>query len=312
MNKVEELAMKTGASRAAVAALTLVLATGCSGAAVSTGGGHAAAPSSSGGTAGGLAGLSLSLGNSPNSLVLPLTQYVASGDQMTEQLTARNLLVSRCMQKSGFQYTPPVGITSPPLGADPGRGTAYDFGITSMTLAQKYGYEALNPFSPAQPAPRPQLPVHLSAAEQAALTSCDQSVHRLRGMPHIPQLAQTLQEQAWQKTLAGPTAQALFKRWSSCMAASGYNYANPLQAAAGEIGDSDGPSQWSGASPSQLEIQTAVADVTCKNKTGLVQQWIRLLAENQEALVQRYLPQLQSTMATYQRDLSGLQQKAGT
>jgi len=309
--------MKAGASRAAVAALALVLAAGCSGGAGSsggggTGGGHTAAPGSSSGTASGLAGLSLSLGSSPNSLVLPLTQYVASGQQMTEQLTARNVLVSRCMQKSGFQYTPPVGITSPPLGADPGRGTAYDFGITSMTLARQYGYEALNPFSPARPAPSPQPPAQLSAAEQTALTSCARSVHSVPNMPHIPQLAQTLQEQAWQKTLTGPAAQAMFKSWSSCMAASGYNYANPLQAAAGEIGDSNGPSQWSGASPSQLEIQTAVADVTCKDKTGLVQRWIRLLAENQEALVQRYLPQLQSTIATYQRDLSHLQEKAGT
>lgn len=306
--------MKTGASRAAVAALTLVLAAGCGGAAGGTGGGHPATRGSSGETAGGLAGLSLSLGNSPNSLVLPLTPYVASGEQMTEQLTARNVLVSRCMQKSGFQYTPPVGITSPPLGADPGKGMAYDFGITSMTLARQYGYEALNPFFPARQPPQPsgQLPGQLPAAEQAALTGCDQSVLQLPDRPRIPQLAQTLQVQAWHETVTGPAAQAVFRRWSACMAASGYDYANPVQAASGQPGDSDGPSQWSGASPSQLEIQTTVADVECKDKTGLVRQWIRLLAEDQEALLQRYLPQLQSTMAAYQRDLSLLQQKAGT
>jgi hypothetical protein len=306
--------MKTGASRAAVAALTLVLAAGCGAGAGGTGGSHPAAHGSSGETAGGLAGLSLSLGNSPNSLVLPLTPYVASGEQMTEQATAVNVLVSRCMQKSGFQYTPPVGITNPPMGADPGVGAAYDFGITSMTLARQYGYEALNPFFPAQQPPQPsgQAPGQLPAAERAALTSCSKSLQKVADMPRIPQLAQTLQIQAWKETTTGPAAQALFKRWSACMAASGYDYANPVQASLGQPGDSDGPSQWSGASPSQLEIQTAVADVTCKDKTGLVQQWIRLLAEDQEALLQHYLPQLQSTMDTYQRNLSGLQQKAGT
>jgi hypothetical protein len=306
--------MKTGASRAAVAALTLVLAAGCSsgGGARGTGGGHAAAArGSSGETAGGLAGLSLSLGNSPNSLVLPLTPYVASGEQMTEQLTARDVLVSRCMQKSGFHYTPPVVSSNQAMGADPGVGAAYNFGITSMTLARQFGYEALNPFFPAQAPPRPtgQLVGQLPAAERAALTSCNQS---MRWLPDLPQLAQLLQITAWHDTMTGPAAQALFRRWSACMAASGYDYANPVQAALGEPGDSDGPSQWTGASPSQLEIQTAVADVACKDKTGLVPQWIRLLAEAQEALVQHYLPQLQSTIAAYQRDLSRLQQKAGT
>jgi hypothetical protein len=307
------LTMKIGVSRAVVAALTLVLAAGCGGRAGGTGGGHAAAHGSSSKTAGGLAGLSLSLGNSPNSLVLPLTPYVASGEQMTEQVSARNVLASRCMQKSGFDYTPPVGITKAPMGADPGEGAAYDFGITSMTLARQYGYGALNPFFPAQaPSPRPQPPGQLPAAEQAALTSCNRSLRKVPDMPHIPQLAQLLQEQAWQETVTGSAAQALFRRWSACMAASGYDYADPVQAALGEPGDSDGPSQWSGASPSQLEIQTAVADVTCKDKTGVVQQWIRLLAEDQEALVQHYLPQLQSAISAYQRDLSRLQQKAGT
>jgi hypothetical protein len=303
--------MKTGVGRGAVAALTLVLAAGCGGGAGGTGGGHAAtARGSSGETAGGLAGLSLSLGNSPNSLVLPLTPYIASGEQMAEVVAARNVLVSRCMQKSGFQYTAPVG-RSLTLGADPGRGTGYDFGITSMALARQYGYEALNAFFPAQLPPRSQPPGQLPAAEQAALSSCNQSL-RQPDRPQLPQLAQALQFEAWQETLTGSAAQALFRRWSACMAASGYDYANPLQAASGEPGDSDGPSQWSVASPSQLEIQTAVADVACKDKTGVVQRWIRLLAEDQEALLQHYLPQLQSTMAAYQRDLSRLQQEAGT
>jgi hypothetical protein len=304
--------MKTGASRAAVAALALVLAAGCSssGAGGGSGGGQAASQGSSGATAGGLAGLSLSLGNSANSLVLPLTPYVASGAQMSEQETALSGLLSRCMQKSGFDYTLPVGITSHPYGADPGKGAAYDFGITSMTLAQQYGYEALNAFFPAQ-APSPPVP-QLSAAEHAALARCNQSLRVTPHIPHIPLLAQTLQVQAWDATVAGKTAQTLFKRWSACMAASGYDYANPVQAALGQPGDSKGPSQWSATSPSQTEIQTAVADVTCKHKTGVVQQWIRLLAEAQEALVQHYLPQLQSTMAAYERNLSLLQQKAGT
>jgi hypothetical protein len=294
-----------------MAALALVLAAGCSsGAAGGSGGGHAASRDSSSATAGGLAGLSLSLGNSPNSLVLPLTQYVASGEQESEQATARNVLVSRCMQKSGFDYTPPAG-TSQPYGADPGKGAAYNFGITSMTLAQQYGYEALNAFFPAQLPSGPPVQ-QLPAAEQAARASCNHSLQETPDMPHIPLLAQTLQIQAWDKTVTGPAVQALFRRWSACMAAIGYDYANPVQAELGEPGDSHGPSQWSGTSPSQLEIQTAVADVTCKDKTGLLKPWIRLLAEDQEALMQHYLPQLQSQISAYQRDLSRLQQRAGT
>lgn len=53
-------------------------------------------------------------------------------------------------------------------------------------------------------------------------------------------------------------------RWSTCMEAAGFDYATPWDAA----------KKWGAeGEPAEREISTAVSDVKCKQKTGMVKIW---------------------------------------
>jgi hypothetical protein len=302
---------------AATAALALLVA-GCATGAASTptargrssaAAGTSAAPVSGGA---GLTGLSLSLGNTSNSLVLPLAAYSPSMQQVADVQTDEQAVASRCMQKDGFSF-PATPVPTVTFGGDPGRGEFYDFGVTSMAFASLHGYQDRGPTG----APVSALPnFSKSSAEGAAYGQCYDAARRESGFaPLHPYIAlyQVVGKDAWQLALASPVVVAGFKRWSACMAAKGYDYANPNQAALGEPGDSQVPTQWnllSTAGPSQPEVQTAETDVRCKQSTGLLKQWIAAVAEDQARLVQRYLPQLQAGYTAYEKALVRLQELA--
>jgi hypothetical protein len=292
---------------AAAAALAL-LATGCGGSAA----GSPVAPSSPAAPSSDATRLSLSLGDTSNSLVLPLTAYSPSLDQVAEVQTGEQAVAARCMRKDGFSF--PVTSVSPlTLGADPGRGEFYDFGVTSLAFASVHGYHDREPTRASAPALPDLSP---SSAEAAAYTTCYGAAEQQSGFaalqPYI-RLYQAVGRAAWQQTLASPVVAAGFKRWAACMAAQGYDYANPTQAALGEPGDSQVPTQWdllTTAGPSRREIQTAQSDVRCKGSTGLLKQWIGVVAEEQAQLVRKYLPRLRAGYAAYEQALVRLRSLA--
>jgi hypothetical protein len=301
---------------AAAAALTL-LVTGCGGGAAATpagrgSGGAAGTPAGRGGGDAGLAGLSLSLGDTSNSLVLPLNAYSPSVQEVAEMYTDEGTVAARCMQKDGFSF-PAIVVPPQNYGLDPGRGKFYDFGVASMAFASVHGYHDRGPVRATLPA----LPsFSRSSAEAADYANCYAAARQESGfaplMPYL-MLYQNMGLSAWQQALTSPVVVAGFKRWSACMAAQGYDYANPIQAALGEPGDSQVGSQWNvvtTAGPSQLEIQTAEADVRCKESTGLLKQWIAALAEQQARLVQLNLPELQADYAKFGKALVRLQEMA--
>ena len=79
------------------------------------------------------------IGDSSNSLTLPLTPYYASTQELAQDQNAQNALLSRCAQRAGFNY--PVIVNQPETyGGDPGNGLFYDFGVVSLKFAETYGY----------------------------------------------------------------------------------------------------------------------------------------------------------------------------
>jgi hypothetical protein len=286
---------------AATIAAVALLVTGC-------GGGAAGTPAARGG--GGVGGLSQSLGATSGSLVLPLNAYSPSDGELASLDNDIRVVASRCIRKDGFSYRAVV-IPAVSLGGDPGRGEFYDFGVTSMAFASVHGYQDDVPVYPREPGG-----LSKASAEGAAYVKCLVAARRESGYAGIaPYLMfyQTVGISAWQKTLASPVVVAGFKRWSACMAAKGYDYANPSQSMLGEPGNSQVPTQWhvaSPAGPSQREIQVAVTDVRCKESTGLLRQWIRVTAESQALLVQKYLPQLRAGYAAFKKVLVRVQEMA--
>lgn len=253
----------------------------------------------------------LSLGETSNSLVLPLTAYYPGSQQVANIQTVRFALLSRCLQQVGFSY--PDVITEPvQYGGDPGRGQFYDFGVTSTSFAAHYGYHdtsVTKPMRTASGGPIPQQGA-LSAAENAAAAKCATQIDGQTGYLNSNWniLVQTLGIEAWQRANTDPRTLAAFKSWSSCMQAKGFDYSTPLRSLAGQLGNSDAAKGWLTAAPSRLEIQTATADVACKAQTGLLKTWIGVLAAYQKALLPANVTQLRANLADFQTILSKEQQ----
>src|SRR5215467_10310818 len=108
--------------------------------------GCAGAPAARGGGAG-PGGLSLSLGATSNSLVLPLNAYSPSDGELASMENDIRAVASRCMQKDGFSFRA-VAVPAVSLGGDPGRGDFYDFGVTSLAFASVHGYQDDVPVAP--------------------------------------------------------------------------------------------------------------------------------------------------------------------
>jgi hypothetical protein len=274
----------------------LLLAAGCSssppGTATRAGPGPGAGGTSVGASA------APSLGETSNSLVLPLTPYYPSPQQVADVDNMQSALISLCLQQAGFNR--PALVYGPmEWGGDPGRGQFYDFGVTSMAFAERYGYQDTdNTSSVRTTAGSVDLAAlkNISAAERTAVQACDNKIGAEDGSADSGwgSLVQELAIQAYEEAKADPRVLAAFKEWSSCMAAKGFDYANPLDAdIAQQQGGDTGP-------PTELEIQTATTDVACKEKTGLLKTWISVLAADQNALLPANLPQLRASMAQFE------------
>ena len=245
------------------------------------------------------------IGDSSNSLTLPLTPYYASTQELAQDQNAQNALLSRCAQRAGFNY--PVIVNQPETyGGDPGNGLFYDFGVVSLKFAETYGYHDTTTsvrHHTTSGAPIPSFG-SLPVAEQRVLQQClAQMTRQTRADDNWSVLVQNLALEAWDASKADPGVVADFKRWSACMSAHGFDYATPLQALAGEPGGSARAIQWQTASPSQLEITTATTDVKCKEKTGLIVGWIKALVGYQDRLLEKNLPRLRANLAQFDRQV---------
>lgn len=92
------------------------------------------------------------------------------------------------------------------------------------------------------------------------------------------ELVSTVQADAWHAALGDPRVLDAFAAWSACMAEAGYRYAAPMDA-------NDDPRWWTADTAGPDEIATAVADVACKQSTGLIPVWSAVEADHQEQLI---------------------------
>jgi hypothetical protein len=79
------------------------------------------------------------------------------------------------------------------------------------------------------------------------------------------------------------------KKWSECMASKGYNYHDPIEASTATFDLLSAENDWD-TPRKQEQIETAIADVTCKNETNLVSVWLEVIYEHEKKAVQENLP----------------------
>jgi hypothetical protein len=250
------------------------------------------------------------------SVALPLDAYEPSSPDQAQLTNAMHELQSRCAAKQGFSYDPSA---IPEAGTNsvmtPGQGEDYDFGLTSMSWAERYGYHHATS-GPAGPAgSKPPKPPAMSVAEQQVVHRCIATVRREIGLgrsaPWI--LSEAIAFEASSGSRADPRVLQVFAKWSACMKAKGYDYATPLDAAEGIPGNGSqqGPGQWDTPGPTQAEIETADADVSCKAQTNLVVLWSSVLAAYQNVAINKNITRLRAGMASFDATLEKAQALLG-
>ena len=246
---------------------------------------------------------------------MPLEAYQAISTQQQEALAdASALLIQRCMAARGFEDTssanPPFSSVVTQEQVETGGA-----GLTSITQARVFGFarpknagsgpsgpqiigfvsaagfgqslkagqayaEALYGFGPGTGGPGG----HLGCLQQAS----KQVYGKLFGEP-VPDPVPQIAEQAATYTQTDPRIRAVNRAWSGCMARHFYHYTSPSQVER---------RHWK-TPPNKAEIATAVADVTCKTQTNLLNTWLAVEAAYQQALIGQNLATLAQLQANF-------------
>jgi len=256
-------------------------------------------------------------------VAMPLEAYQAISTQQQEALAdASNQLVQHCMAARGFEDT---SSSSPPMSsvATLAQVEAAGAGLTSLTQARTFGFA--RPKGAGSAPPGPQIIGFVSAAgfgqslkagrayAEALLgfgpgfgsgpnghLGCLQQANKqvygaLFGEP-VPDPVPQIAEQAASFTQTDPRIRAVIRAWSGCMARHFYHYASPSQVEG---------HRWK-TPPNRAEIATAVADVTCKAQTNLLNTWLAVEAAYQQALIGQNL----ATLSGLQANFAPLQRRA--
>jgi hypothetical protein len=248
--------------------------------------------------------------SSASPVTLPLSSYEDVAIlQQSALAQANTLLTQKCMAGRGFSYS----ATATPSGEEAiVQGTEYGYGVSSLAAAGAYGYGQPGSGSGQGPGPaflggfasfgdlakQPRAwTVALLGFAPGARIGADQSEGCLPlagallngNGGGLSDPVPTIAVEASQWTQSDPRVLVVEAAWSRCMAARGYKYSNPQQAA-----DAHWPK-----TPTPRETAIATADVTCKQQVNLVNTWLTVEAAYQSALIGQDLATLSQLQASF-------------
>ncbi|HEU5353590.1 MAG TPA: hypothetical protein VFU65_03985 [Actinocrinis sp.] len=140
----------------------------------------------------------------------------------------------------------------------------------------------------------------VSAAESAASADCatkaKKSVTAHGAVYGEPDLVIAIDSESFSRSQTDPRVVAAFAAWSNCMKQSGYTYKTP--------NDPLHDPRWAGLpAASQLEIETAQADVRCKRATDVVGIWYAVESAMQQAAISQNTEEFATVKAGEAREL---------
>ncbi|MGW1917027.1 hypothetical protein ACWCQS_41750 [Streptomyces sp. NPDC002076] len=226
---------------------------------------------------------------------MPFDAYQLSPTQQAEQSVLYAVIRNRCLgilapgpERIKRQIQESVAISR--------EFASRRYGISDPQLARAYGYH-LSPRTLG--VSRPKSLSTFTASERKRLAACSTRADAIvygsdaqqTGGPGASMARKT--RDAFEATQRDPRVKAVFARWSACLKAYGYRYANPIDAAKDV--------RWSGeqSKPTTLEIGVARADVACKARNRLVE--IEFTIES--AYQRKALDNSESTFAAVKRAL---------
>ena len=240
-------------------------------------------------------------------LTLPIQAYKPVAAQQNVITDAEEKLVAHCMSQFGFTWTYSPSNVSDYNEVD------REYGVADLATAQKYGYHlppadgggasAGSHSGQATGAPlSPSEVLVLSGSTTGADSATSPGSYQGRQIPRggcsgqarrqvtvvdeidPTSLVDSIGLGMWKKAQSDARVVAGFRAWSACMRQAGYDYPTPLAA----VGDR----RWARPAVSQAEIQTAVADVRCKQRTKLIGIWFSVESGYEKEAIQQNIQQL--------------------
>ena len=237
-------------------------------------------------------------------LSLPIEAYLPTPGQQRTMFAAMTEATNECMRSFGFagdEITP--GVADTPL-------LAHRYGVTDPAAAARYGYHAA-PEERTGGTKQVAAGAPVSAAESLVLDGFPDDRARDAANTHngrqVPPGGCTGEARRRTKTEALDRADPddlvrniavaslkqsetdarvveVFRKWSDCMAAAGYQYKIPVGMA---DDDPELAASFNSATASAKEIQLAVTDVGCKQRNNVVGVWFAVESAYQKVLIQQ-------------------------
>ncbi|MEU5163747.1 hypothetical protein AB0G74_29610 [Streptomyces sp. NPDC020875] len=212
-------------------------------------------------------------------LTLPVDPYIAQpADGYVRQTVVQDQWRS-CMAGYGFaDFGPPrTDPRSVAVQVDTGLGRRY--GVSDLASVTKYGYHLPTDVPEAphwEPAPGAETAVFTGEGDQLVNGAhqgravpeggCRGEARRMFPVPQSPH-AERLGLKSFEASREAPAVVAAVGRWAACMKTEGYDRDHPLDDLERYGIRLESPR------PDPKEIAHAVADVTCKERTGLIGIW---------------------------------------
>ncbi len=236
---------------------------------------------------------------------LPLDEYRLSPAEAGRVARAHRRLLAQCMEPFGLTVPEPASAQGETMGLNERR-----YGITNATHASDSGYRLPRPpgepTARAMPSPHPDLTDVMSGRGERVIHGntvpeggCYGEARR-RLHAHAPEapdmfVAQRLDMDSLRVSKEDEMVQAAVARWSRCMRDKGYDYADPFRAA----GD---PAFRGPVTP--YEIETALADIACKDGTDLVRVWSAVETRRQRPVIEQHRAALEAIRRAHDSELA--------
>ncbi|WP_149030618.1 hypothetical protein [Kitasatospora sp. MBT66] len=235
---------------------------------------------------------------------LPVEKYLINPEENARMDRGWARLVSTCMKRFGLDYEPAVRESDRRTGQ-----TAHRYDPTDPAVAAVRGYHGDASGDGSTPTPTeslsPDVRLVLGAGSGAPQAPGGSRTGVFRGTPIPPggcageaqqavtagggtfqdaQVAVDVNFGNYQRSTADERVKEVFRKWSSCMKASGFDYGTPAAAA-------NDPA-WHSPVPSATELATAAADVRCKRENNVVGVWFTVESAYEEREIEEKLPEL--------------------
>ncbi|GHG05145.1 hypothetical protein ACFFSH_39785 [Streptomyces filamentosus] len=240
---------------------------------------------------------------------LPLDEYKMSGADYSKFEQAKWNLTKPCMISLGFKDFVPTPVAD--LDADMGELNERRYGAYDADQAAKTGYRPAfsTSASSAIAVPRsgiesrewtPQEYLALTGTPMEQTEVDQKTAPRLStgrsvpdggcigqamdkisgGKPLVDTFVSELNSQSYEDSLKDERVVEVFAKWSTCMRAKGYVYSTPI--------DANNDRGFTGSVASSKEIDTAIADVSCKVEVDLINVWHAAERDIQNRLIAKH------------------------